>query len=68
MNETLTPEMNALIAALGRLVKTDPRCEALENAIAEYEDYRHQNEREIQVNRHTPHAGDFKLSFSKKHP
>ena len=37
MNETLTPEMKALIAELGALVKADPRCAEIEKTIDEYE-------------------------------
>ncbi len=37
MEETLTTEMKQLIAALGALVKADPRCTAIEQAIEEYE-------------------------------
>ena len=37
MADILTPEMNALIAAMGRLVKADPRSAALQDAIEDYE-------------------------------
>ncbi len=35
--DPLTPEMKSLVAALGALVKADPRCAELENAVEEYE-------------------------------
>ena len=37
MEETLTPEMKALIAQLGELVKADSRCTQIQTAIDEYE-------------------------------
>ncbi len=37
MEEILTPEMKAVIAQLGELIKADPRCRAIEDAIADYE-------------------------------
>ncbi len=37
MEEILTPEMKNVIAALGALVKADPKCAEIEKAIAEYE-------------------------------
>ena len=37
MADILTPEMKNAIAALGALIKADPKCAAIENAIAEYE-------------------------------
>ena len=37
MEEILTPEMKNIIASLGALIKADPRCANIENAIEEYE-------------------------------
>ena len=37
MEEILTPEMKAVIASLGELIKADPRCTAIQETIAEYE-------------------------------
>lgn len=37
MEEILTQEMKDVIAALGALIKADPRCTAIEASIAEYE-------------------------------
>ena len=37
MEETLTAEMKSLIAALGQLVKADPRCAAIQSALNDYE-------------------------------
>ncbi len=37
MEEILTPEMKSAIAALGELIKADPRHTAIQAAIAEYE-------------------------------
>ncbi len=37
MEEILTPEMKSAIAALGELIKADPRHAAIQAAIAEYE-------------------------------
>lgn len=37
MEEILTPEMKAVIAQLGELIKADSRCRAIEETIAEYE-------------------------------
>ena len=37
METTLTKEMLELIAQLGALVKTDPRCKAIESSIEDYE-------------------------------
>ena len=37
MNEILTPEMKAAVAALGELVKADERNAAIQNAVEEYE-------------------------------
>lgn len=37
MEEILTPEMKAVIASLGALIKADPRCLAIQETIAEYE-------------------------------
>ena len=37
MEDILTPEMQALVEALGALVKADPRNEAIRQAIEEYE-------------------------------
>lgn len=37
MEESLTPEMKELIAALGKLVKEDPRCAKIEEALSDYE-------------------------------
>ena len=37
MEEILTPEMKAAVAALGALMKADPRCTAIEHSIEDYE-------------------------------
>jgi len=37
MEEILTPEMKAVIAQLGELIKADSRCRAIEDTIADYE-------------------------------
>lgn len=37
MEEILTQEMKDVISELGVLVKADPRCRAIEDAVAEYE-------------------------------